>query len=216
MRNQAFFSPHRLFLFLFFFVSVALAWTQTDRQTDIHAGTLKHQICSAQHHKGLCCFFLVPTVVHVVLSSSSPTGSTEAVPLFPEVSFQSFLETHCLSLPHWEIYDLGFFFFFFWVFTFPAGSTSVPKSLIWTYLKWTMFALIVGKFTDKHRRQFAWVQTWQEQEERWGGENPSPCGPTLPNIEAKANYVSRNRLDGCECLMDTWIKNNLEVQLWLF
>lgn len=109
------------------------------------------------------------------------------------------------------------FFFFFLVFTFPAGSKSlVPKSLIWTYLKWTMFALIVGKFTDKHRRQFARVQTWQEQEERWGGKNPSPCGPTLPNIEAKANYVSRNRLDGCECLMDTWIKNNLEVQLWLF
>lgn len=130
-------------------------------------------------------------------------------------SSRSSLETHCLSLPYWEINILGFFFFFL-AFTFPAGTTLVPKSLIWPHLKWTMFALIVGKFTNNHGRQFAKVQTWQEQEERWGGKNPSPCGPTLPNIEVKANYGSTNGLDGCECLMDTWVKNHLEVKLWLF
>lgn len=48
------------------------------------------------------------------------------------------------------------------------------------------------------------------------GKTPPQCGPTLPNIEAKANYGSRNGLDDCECLMDMWMKNHLKLNSGFF
>lgn len=78
MRNQAFFSSHRLFHFFSLW-----HWhehTQTDRHT--HRDLKTDQIYTAQRHKGVCCFFLVPSVVYVVLSSSTLRGSTVAVPDF--------------------------------------------------------------------------------------------------------------------------------------
>ena len=83
----------------------------THRQIDIHTGTLKHQIYTAQHHKGVCCFFLVASVVRVVLSSSTLRGSTLAVPvfwLFARLMEYTNLTTEKLrdtvfSSPQWEL-----------------------------------------------------------------------------------------------------------------
>lgn len=47
-----------------------------------------------------------------------------------------------------------------------------------------MLAQIVGKFTDKHRRQFAEVPTWQEQEER-SEETPPHVAQHCPILKRK-------------------------------
>lgn len=76
MRNQAFFSSHRLFRVFFPLCGTGM---NTQRQIDIHTGSLKHQINTAQHHKAV--FFLVPCVVCVVLSSSALSGAARVVPV---------------------------------------------------------------------------------------------------------------------------------------
>lgn len=120
MRNQAFFSPHRLFLFSFlFFVSVALAWTQIDRHThrDFKTSDLlstapsRTMFLFPSHCGSRCSVFIFTDRIHC-----SRAGLSGGLPGW--WSSRSNLETHCLSLPHWEIFVLGFYLLIFWGFYF--------------------------------------------------------------------------------------------------
>lgn len=53
-----------------------------------------------------------------------------------------------------------------------------------------MFALIVGKFTDKHRRQFLKCRHDKEQKERWEKEKP------LPNVAQHSPILKRKQITG--------------------
>lgn len=107
MRNQAFFSSHRLFRIFFPLCGTGM---NTQRQIDIHTGSLKHQINIAQHHKAV--FFLVPCVVCVVLFPSALSGAARVVPVcgifarlmeYTNLTAEQFKDT-VFSSPRWELY----------------------------------------------------------------------------------------------------------------
>lgn len=120
MRNQAFFSSHRLFHFFF----VALAWTHTVRQTYTQGlKNIRSTQLSAIEEYAFSFVFPLFTLFCLHLR-----GSAVAVPVFgmfarlmeyTNLTTQLNSEIQCVSSPHWELH-----------FFFPAVSAFVPESSI--------------------------------------------------------------------------------------
>lgn len=137
MRNQAFFSSHRLFHFFspFFLCGTGMSihtHTHTNRQTDRQACTqgLKN-IRSTQPGaiKECAVSFLLPLLFHNVVSSCAPRGSTGTVPVFGMPA--SLMEYTNLTTDTASFFTslgtLCFVFFFFSLFFFSTTSPPPPS-----------------------------------------------------------------------------------------
>lgn len=100
-------------------------------------------------------------------------------------NISSSLETHCLSLPHWKM-----FFFFFWVLLFQLVLHLCPNPSISSGP--CLHRLWVSSLTNTED-SFE-VQTWQEQEERWGGIKPLPMWPNTPQYWSESKLRVKERV----------------------